>query len=229
MSTKIIIGRDASTRQLRLSANSQSKVYGQPSSVPMNVSRQHCSVDVDDNGNYTITNLNPQNTTYVNGLAVESKVIKPTDIIDLGADHYRLDWSAIKAMVQLSADIRPLKQIWQEYDDAKTRLTIRQGQFNALRSATGIITMVAILLTILTGQRGGLYIVLYVTAILLSGVFFIVAYRNAAKIPLQKKELDNKFQQDYRCPQCHRFLGFQSYDLISQNDFCPYCKAKFKK
>lgn len=229
MSINIIIGRDASTRQLRLETETQSKVFGNPGSVPMSVSRHHCSIRIDDEGSYTITNLKPQNTTYVNGLSIESKTIKSTDIIEIGPDHYRLDWAAIKSMVKISVDIKPLEQIWIDYDAAKTNLTIKERQFGALRSATGIITMVAILFAILTGQHGGLYILLYVTAIILSGGFFIVAYRNAAKIPLQKKELDYEFQKNYRCPHCGRFLGFQSYDLVSQNDACPYCRTKFRK
>lgn len=50
----LIIGRDASTSQLRITMGQQSKTFGGAGSVPMTVSRQHCSLTINPDGSYRI-------------------------------------------------------------------------------------------------------------------------------------------------------------------------------
>lgn len=56
---ELIIGRDASTSQLRITMGQQSKTFGSAGCVPMTVSRQHCSLTINPDGSYRITNLKP--------------------------------------------------------------------------------------------------------------------------------------------------------------------------
>lgn len=222
---KIQIGRDLSTSKLRLT-NGEKSVLMDRADVPSTVSPEHCEIDVEDNC-IKLRNLDINNYTYVNGQAVEAKTIQKTDKVEFGSDHYPFDWKSLDGVLPPMADIRPLRNVWESYEQQNIGLQIDERRFNTLRSITGLITMVAIALSIATGGRSPWYLLLYGVAITASLVFFVKAYRDAAKIPQKRQELTKKFQHDYVCPHCGRFLGNQSYDILTQNTCCPYCKTKF--
>ena len=67
---EIIIGRDQQTRQLCIVKDGNCKLYGQPGSVPMDVSRHHISLQPVGTGKWQIKNLNERNVTFVNGIAI---------------------------------------------------------------------------------------------------------------------------------------------------------------
>lgn len=220
----IIIGRDAKTGQILLNGGGKSGTYG--NNVPQDISEQHCRLDFIQ-GCIRLKNLDINNFTYVNGQAVESKTITRKDKIELGDSRFPLTWEAIDAIVPPEADIRPLQEVWNEYERQNVKLQVDERKFNALRSATGLITMVAIALSIATGGRSAWYMLLYALAILISIVFFVKAYRDSSKTPQKRQELNHQFQHDYVCPHCGRFLGNQSYHILTQNTQCPYCRVKF--
>ena len=222
---KIQIGRDLSTSKLRLT-NGEKSVLTDRADVSLTVSPEHCEIDVEDNC-IKLRNLDINNYTYVNGQAVEAKTIQKTDKVELGTDRYPFDWKSLDGILPPMADIRPLRNVWDSYEQQNIDLQIDERRFNTLRSITGLITMVAIALSIATGGRSPWYLLLYGVAITASLVFFVKAYRDAAKIPQKRQELTKKFQHDYVCPHCGRFLGNQSYDILTQNTCCPYCKTKF--
>ena len=225
---EIIIGRDQQTRQLSIVKDGVTKHYGQPGSVPMDVSRHHLSLQPIDEGKWKIKNLNEQNVTFVNGIAIESKNISENDKVELGNSHYLLNWEALSEPKEETVDIRPLKIIWKEYDEKKFDSQIAERKFNAARSATGIITMLAIACSIILGH-GPIYIILYALAIGISLAFTYLAYKKSTEVPKQQRELTKRFQQTYICPKCGHFMGFQDYDILIQSDACPYCKTKYKK
>lgn len=225
---EIIIGRDQNTRQLSVVKDGSPKLYGQPNSVPMDVSRHHISLQPAGNGKWKVKNLNERNVTFVNGIAVESKTISENDRIELGNSHYLFSWAALQEPKVETVDIRPLKKIWTRYDEQKFDSQIAERKFNAARSATGIITMLAIACSIVLGH-GPIYIMIYAIAIGISAVFTYQAYVKSTDIPKQQRELTKRFQQDYACPKCGHFMGFTDYDILIQNDACPYCKTKYKK
>lgn len=223
-----IIGRDATTRQLSVSANGQVRRFGQAGSVPMDVSRQHLSLKSLGDGRWQIQNLNAANVTYVNGIAVESKTISETDKVELGHSHYLFPWDAVREPKVETVDIRPLRRVWESFEKERLELQIAERKFNAARSAVGIITMLAIACSFIFGHDT-IYLVLYAVAIGVSVIFAVQAYNNAQEVPQQQKELQKRFQRNYVCPKCGHFMGNQDYELLSQNDACPYCKAKYKK
>lgn len=225
---EIIIGRDQQTRQLSIVKDGVTKHYGQPGSVPMDVSRHHISLQPTDEGKWKLKNLNEQNVTFVNGIAIESKNISENDKVELGNSHYLLNWDALSEPKEETVDIRPLKIIWKEYDEKKFDSQIAERKFNAARSATGIITMLAIACSIILGH-GPIYIILYALAIGISLAFTYLAYKKSTEVPKQQRELTKRFQQTYVCPKCGHFMGFQDYDILVQSDACPYCKTKYKK
>ena len=220
----IIVGRDANIGQIFLNGVGKSGTYG--NNVPQDISEQHCRLDFSQ-GIIRLKNLDINNDTYVNDQAVESKTITRKDKIALGASRFPLSWEAINAIIPPEADIRPLEVVWNEYELQNVKLQIDERKFNTLRSTTGLITMVAIALSIATGGKSMWYIALYALAIIASVIFFIKAYRDSSKIPQKRQELSRQFMNDYVCPYCGRFLGNQPYHILAQNDQCPYCRVKF--
>ena len=225
---EIIIGRDPQARQLCIIKDGNSKLFGQPGSVPMDVSRHHISLQPVGAGRWQIKNLNERNVTFVNGIAVENKTISENDRVELGNSHYLLQWCALSEPKVETIDIRPLKKIWTEYDEQRLELQIAERKFNVARSATGIITMLAIACSFILGH-GPIYLFLYALAIVISLVFTYQAYQKSSEVPRQQKEINKSFQRRYVCPKCGHFMGFQDYDILAQNDACPYCKKKYKK
>lgn len=211
---EIIIGRDTQNGKLSLIVDGKGEIQG----------RQHCKLTV-NNGQMRLQNLDVNNYTYVNGQSIESKAITIDDKIEIGTDHYPIDWTLLKPYMPM--DIRHLKKVWEDYEAQNLKIQIQAGKFNSLRSATGLITMVAIALSIASGGRNRWYLVLYGIAIVVSLVFFVKAYRDSSKLPQKRQELNKKFQRDYVCPHCGHFMGNQPYDILVQNGSCPYCKKHF--
>ncbi len=222
---EIVIGRDPTTFRLRLTADGKGVLYGSEP-LPATVCEEHSRLIITDDI-IRIQNIDINAYTYVNGQAVESKTITKADKITLGRDRYPFDWRALDGLITPVADIRTLESVWNEYEGQNIHLQIEERRFNTLRSATGLITMAAIALSIATGGRSFWYLVLYGVAIVISLVFFVKAYLDSSKIPQKRQQLTRQFQKDYICPHCGHFLGNQSYEIVTQNDHCPYCKAKF--
>ncbi len=225
---EIIIGREPLTRQLCIIKEGNPKLFGQPGSVPMDVSRHHISLQPIGAGKWQIKNLNERNVTFVNGIAVENMTISESDKVELGNSHYLFQWGSLSEPKVETIDIRPLKKIWTEYDDQRLELQIAERKFNAARSATGIITMLAIACSFILGH-GPIYLLLYALAIIISLVFTYQAYQKSSEVPIQQKEMNKSFQRRYVCPKCGHFMGFQDYEILAQNEACPYCKKKYKK
>ncbi len=226
-----IIGRDANTSQLCITFGQQVIRLGSLGSVPMTVSRHHCQLTIDDNGQMSIKNLKPQNVTYVNCHAVESKSITANDSIALGSAHYQINLveiiSAVKKAMPKVVDIRQLKSVWDEYNNAQLEMKIKQGKFVALSSGTGLITMAAVVLSFM-GVGLEARIACYVVAAVFILITIITRWKNATKIPLQQEEWKKWLRNNYKCPNCGHSFNMD-YDTLSQYDNCPYCKAKFKK
>lgn len=224
---EIIIGRNQQTRQLSVVKDGNIKLYGQPNSVPMDVSRHHISLQPAGAGKWQIKNLNERNVTFVNGIAIENKTVSESDKVELGNSHYLFSWDALSEPKVETLDISPLKKIWTEYDERRLEFQIAERKFNAARSATGIITMVAIACSLILGH-GPVYLILYALAIGISVVLTYQAYQKSSDVPRKQREMNKDFQKRYVCPKCGHFMGFTDYDILIQNDACPYCKTKYK-
>ena len=174
-----------------------------------------------------LKNLNINAYTYVNGQAVESKTITKQHTIEIGKDHIPFDWRALDEFITPEADIRPLETVWNDFESRNISLQIAERKFNTLRSTTGLITMVAIALSIATGGKSHWYILLYGVAIVVSVIFFVKSYLDSSKVTQKRQEMNRAFQREYVCPHCGHFLGNQPYDILVQNDHCSYCKTKF--
>ena len=222
---KILIGRDDKTGRMKLTAEGRSVLFG-TQRLPESVLAEHLKLTI-ENDTIRLKNLNINAYTYVNGQAVESKTITKQHTIEIGKDHIPFDWRALDEFITPEADIRPLETVWNDFESKNISLQIAERKFNTLRSTTGLITMVAIALSIATGGKSHWYILLYGVAIVVSVIFFVKSYLDSSKVPQKRQEMNRAFQREYVCPHCGHFLGNQSYDILVQNDHCPYCKAKF--
>ena len=167
--------------------------------------------------------------TYVNGIEIQTKKISKDDIVELGVSRYQIPLKEIlNEIFPKTIDISILKPIWEQYEQTKLEYSIAERKFNAARSAVGVITMLAIACSFILGH-GPVYLAIYGIAIVASLAFAIAAYRKSSENPIRIKELTKTFQRTYVCPHCHHFMGFQDYDILAQNDSCPYCKIVFNK
>lgn len=228
---EIIIGRNSANAQLKLTSGKTSKLYGQPHSVPLTVSRNHCKLTSLGEGKFRIENLNVENETRINGNPIVSKVIKRGDTIEIGPDRHTVSWDCILSFVEENTpktmDIRPLRIAWYNYEKAEVKDTIKERRFNTLRSATGIITMLAIISSFFL-PRTTIYLTLYLSAFLISVVLTLIAYRSAAAVPKRKKQRKEAFREAYKCKCCGHHYSM-AYDELSIYNECPFCKAKFIK
>lgn len=228
MILELIIGRDATTGQLRMSNGKQSQTFGEKDCVPKSVSREHVSLSVTENGEIVLKNLNVENDTYVNGKGIELKQIQRGDCIELGNDRWELSWNQfLDAVIPKFADIRPLEQVWKDFRTHQVKMQIKERKFNALRSATGLLTMAAVALSGVFGRDNSLYLYLYGSAAIISAVFFILSYRWASKIPMENARLQEETEKKYVCPECGKLFPLQKYEQLKQQGRCMNCKAIF--
>ena len=229
---EIIIGRNAQTGQLSLNMGTQIKNIGAPNSVPRSVSRRHCRIQVLPNGTYTIENLKMENDTFVNGSPIFTKTVTSSDVVELGGEHYKLDWSAINQLIEQStpktADIRPLRRIWMRYEEETNAIQADLARKNAIRGIAGAFGTLGILCTFID-SLGPLRFVLMSIGLLITVTMVVISYNDSKKAPVKRKMLQQKLRNNYVCPNCKKFFNMD-YDLLTrQYDQCPYCKAKFIK
>lgn len=227
---EIIIGRNQNTRQLAIIKDGVEKNFGHANSVSMDVSRHHISLVPAGNGKWRIKNLNERNVTFVNGIAVESKTISENDKVELGNSHYLFQWSALSEPKTESIDIRPLKYVWDEYNQRNIELKVRKKNIGLLSSIPIGFTMLGGLIAGVASDEIKPYAYVF-TAIALVVMVYGFYRRFTDDSISEEEEIKKDFQRRYICPnpQCAHFMGFQDYDILVQNNSCPYCKMKYKK
>lgn len=227
----ITIGRDANNNTLKISTNGKSVNGGK---VPQSVSREHCTITIKDDGTATITNINPRNVTLVNGQPVTTENIWGNDVVELGGNRFKLDLTPFK--LPNVTRVGHLEKIWNDYKLEQEKQRISMLRTNALRSVTGLFSMAAIAISFIKGDPGQqetigtLRIILYVLAIITVVWTVVSTFVNAPKKVKAEEERKQKFQDQYVCPNCGLFLGFENrFDMLIRNGQCNKCRTKFIK
>lgn len=259
----ILVGKEPGNGRLYVSVNvnGQHKVapIGEMQSVPNSVSRckpgentAHCKITVGGNGEMTITNMKPQNVTYVNGTEVMSKRLKAGSRVELGRDHYVMDLNAVimaaqkivgvthvqptysKPTPQMSPpqmptqeySIRHLKRVWDDYNSSVRDIKIRQKNIGLLSSIPMGFSMFGGLVAGIAPEIREIAIVFTCIALLIMLIGFYKRFTDKSIYELE--ELSEELQRNYVCPnpQCHHFMGNQPYNVLRQNKTCPHCKCK---
>lgn len=250
----LLIGKEPGQGRLLVSVNvngqSKTAAIGQPGSVPNTVSRckpaegtAHCKIGVDGAGNMTLTNLKPQNVTFVNGQEIVSKRITSSCAVALGANRFDINLAGVlnaaeklvgggtpppppPPQQQPEYSIRHLELIWNEYNTKKKQIRIRQKNLNLITSIPMAITMLGGFLIAVAPDIAPIAKLFTGIAFL---IFLITLYvRFTDKSIKEEEELSDKFQDNYVCPnpECHHFMGNQPYKILRQNKQCPYCRCK---
>lgn len=231
----LVIGREDGP-QRRLSIKKGGKVIenlGIPMSVPVTVSRDQIILNIDENtGVITLKNQKPNNVVFVNGHGVESKVLMRGDRVELGNDRWPLPLDEIAdKYVPKFFDLTPLKRIWDDYEQSIRLTKISNNRRNAYRAGIPILSTLAIAIPMISGERGTISMILYAFVILFNIIFFIDSFRRSAKSVDEEEQRKKQFMASYVCPnpKCRHFMGNSPYEIISQNDKCPWCKSKFSR
>lgn len=243
----ILVGKEPQKGRLLVSVkiNGQPKTaaIGLPGSVPACVSRciaaqdvAHFRLDISRSGAISITNLKPQNVTFVNGAEIIKKTISENSAVTLGKDRFPINLKEVLATASKIVDvvippapkefsIRPLKEVWDDYEYTTTRQRVANGRFAALASASGLFTIGSIVISALPNFNPNIRYVMYGMAFVLILITIIKRLYDATNQPKIQKEQREDFQRNYVCPNpdCHHFVGNQPYNIISQSKKCPYC------
>lgn len=225
---EIILGRDQQTRKLNVVVDGKQGLFGQPNSVPLDVSRQHLSMTGSGDGKWKIKNINVKNVTYVNGVAIESKMVTEKDKVELGKSHYLLQWSLFAVPKQETIDIRPLKRIWEEYEEELMEIGSTERKKKSLQQFGSILSSAGLLFMFIEGM-GALRFYLTGISIFISIILFITSLSSDSAAEVKRKELEKDFIKRYTCPKCGHYIGNTPYDVLIQDNACKYCKAKYIK
>lgn len=228
---ELIIGRESGVENPRLAVtqNGQTLFFGTPGSVPKDVSRKHCLIQIGDDSKMIVEDLTDNNFIYINGADCKRKgSVSLSDTIELGPSKYRLDMDAIIKTLssKQSFSIKHLESIYEGYQKDKFDMQVKQGKLNALSALPGVLSMTSIGLAVFIENAR---IIMIIIAAIFALVFALIRYRNASKIPIRTRRMEESFREKYVCPNpaCGHFLGGVPYKELLKNRVCPYCKTKF--
>lgn len=232
---KVIIGRKGNYGEgsrLSIKGHGTEKKWGDADSVPQSVSREHVGIMNHPEG-YLIRNLNARNVTFVNGVPIQAQIITQKDVVELGAERYKLPWKVINAAFpagSLTLDISPLKRVWDQYNAETKKMTISEKRSNALKGIIPVLTMGAVVGVYVADIPKEVQIGAYAVAGLVGLITTISSFVNASKAPQKRENLDRWLMKVYRCPnkKCNHFFGKGTdFMLIETMGECPKCKSKF--
>lgn len=235
----IIIGRDEKTSCLALLIDGN-RAIDSKQILPNTVSRLkldeksgqwtgHCRLSMKEDV-MKITNLNPQNATYVDGDEIESsKKIDFHSIVELGADQYRIN---IKKLLKDIGYVQPvsikhLKRVWERYDRELLKLQVEQQKAANQQKLQGLISQASVLCVIIPSVipsipiPGMIRVLLVIGALALGIYFYIKGSKTDESFVMKKRELDDRFKEDYVCPKCGYFFGYTPYDNLTYKKNCP--------
>ena len=230
---ELIIGRESGVENPRLAVtqNGQTQYFGTPGSVPKDVSRKHCRIQVGADSKMVVEDLTDNNFIYINGSDCKRKVdVSLADTIELGPSKYRLDMDTIikTLSAKQSFSIKHLEAVYDGYQKEKFNMQVKQGKLNALSALPGVLSMISIGAAVFL-QNQNIRTWAIILAAVFALVFAVIRYRNATIVPLKTKKMDDAFREKYVCPNplCGRFLGATPYKELVKNRSCPYCRSKF--
>lgn len=231
----IIIGREEGARRLHCVAGGREFNIGAAGSVPLSVSRQHCKLKV-NGSNITIENIKAQNITFVDGNQVFSKSISATSCVQLGKERYQIPLQQILQLTIGTPDgqpiptfsLKPLKNVWQEYDDRRMEIQNKAAKSANKQRLQGILSMLGMCIGFIPGIDQTIRIVIIVAALAIAIYFFVKGSMNAT-VQQQLHDLDEEYAKKYKCPnpKCGKPFGSIPYRNIEYNKQCLACGCKY--
>lgn len=247
--TTVLIGKDPINGRLLVSVtangNTKTATIGEVGSVNNSVSRcypekniAHCKIVVDSKGEMTIFNMKPRNVTYVNDVEILSKKLKPGCSIKLGKSRFPIDLGQILKIVQTiiqgmsqipqEYSTSSLEEVWADYQRAQRNIQEHQRKIGLLRSVPMVFTLSGSLLIGLGGPEIKPY---SITFTIIAAVIMIYGlYKGFSDNSFETRDrITKEFQRKYVCPnpECRHFLGNMSYEILTQDKYCKYCRCKW--
>lgn len=241
----ILIGKEPGQGRLLVAVGGKAAALGAPGSVPTSVSRcktmegvAHVKITVDHGGNMVLTNMKPQNVTYVNGAEIESKRVLPSSTVELGRDRFSLSLPAVletarkisvAAPQQSSAaasapepekvvNIRHLAAVYDDYHTQGIDRQKKQKKLGILASCSMFFTIgggafAAIANKLGIGETAQDY--LWILPVVGFIVFLVSMYMRVNDNSIEDADtLNQQYQRRFVCPNCGKFLGNMSYELL---------------
>lgn len=241
---EILIGREEQSNKIGIMVEGKCLRLDVPYDVPNTVSRckpqdktAHCSLIIGTSGKMKLINLNPHNVTYVDGEEIETKTIDENSIIELGSEQYRISLKRILKAIgyERPYSIKHLKRIWERYDRDLLHLQLEQQKKQNQQRLQGILSQLSMLCVVIPSVIPSipipvfLRVVLIVAALGMGVYFYLKGNKVEQSFIIKKRELDDDFKENYVCPKCGRFLGFQPFDIICMQKNCsnPSCKCRY--
>lgn len=186
----------------------------EPSVAPQHAILRKTAEDV-----YQIEDYESTKGIFVFGMRIKRKTIKAETPIVLGTFK-----TSVRHLLQDYESVS-LESVWIEYDTEKRQWDRKSMIVNYLRVLPSILTM---LLGMFVGPeldnttRMGITVGLTIAVLIIS---MIASEKILAKKNLRMAELNQKLQDTYICPHCHRFLGFTPYRVLKEHKYCqkPDC------
>ena len=255
---KIWVGKDPTKSRLQvyvmINGQPKSALIGTEGSVPSSVSRcvpeqqaAHITLEISQEGAISVTNLKPQNVSYVNGIEILTKRVSGNDTLELGKDRFPVQVSMIFSITEKiilasegakekqTFNIAPLEKVWNVYHDKGISLQ-RQAKQQAVQARIpmfftmggGAISSIAFVCG-WGNEVKGICVTLTLIGLFIMWYTFMKT-KNDTSIE-ERERITEEFQDQYVCPnpQCRKFLGNYSYRLMKRqySMTCPFCKCKF--
>lgn len=249
----ILIGKEPNNGRLLISmkVNGQLKntVIGSINSVPNCVSRckpnedvAHCKIEVLNDGTMILTNLKPQNSTFVNGSEINSKRININNHVTLGKDMYPINIaSVLNVAIKLLGgspppppppkSIRHLEAIWKEYcNDIKAIKLAQQNRAKHRLLPIMISSVLGVVSTVLSIFLGNKSLIISIPIALIPLLIYIKLFQEKDTSVEDQEKADEKLEQRYRCPHedCYCYLGKKPYITLAQQKKCNFCGKEWK-
>lgn len=227
-----IIGRQHGTNCMLMKIQGKEYPISENGTVPKTVSSSHCKLTVNDNGTWKLSNIKAELDTFVDGLQIDTKQISPSSRVELGENHFVLNLFKIKEILtQLQPPIfslRPLEQIWNDYDNKKEQMIIKEAKIANYQRLQGTFSMFGMLLGFIP-QLGFFRWIVIGLALSIAIYFFVRGSNVSNSLQAKLKKLDKELERKYLCPnpQCPRFMGNRPYKLLQYDTRCPACHCEY--
>ncbi len=227
-----VIGRQHGTNCLLMIIQGQGYPLSNNGTVPKTVSSSHCKLTVDNNGIWKLSNIKAELDTFVDGLQIDTKQVTPNSRVELGANHFVLNMHKVEAIINNIMppvfSLRPLEQIWKEYDEKKMHMQNKEMKIANFQRLQGALSMSAMLLGFIPDLGIFRWIIIGL-ALLIAVFFFIRGSQVSNSLPMKLKKLNEEFEEKYICPNpnCPRFLGYRPYNQLQYDKGCPHCQCRY--
>ncbi|MBP3228535.1 MAG: FHA domain-containing protein [Bacteroidaceae bacterium] len=235
----ILIGRDSNNGCLKICVDGgKPQTIKNTDGLSASVSKEHLRLETDDGINFTLTNLKDTGVTYVGDVPVVRYRIKVGDQVYMGLERQPLDWEGLAPFLPKFVDIRPLRDVWDEFNQRQLEINIERQKamqkrtlLPALMMAGGLLgAVVPLIVPDLTPvARAAVSIPFPLVGILASVYFYVKGNKDAERYPTILEALKGNFRKTYVCPNpdCGHHFGMMHYEQLASSGSCPKCRRKF--